>query len=66
MPAERPTPPASTHDDDADWLDHDNELDAGAECGRWVNGRLARHCSKAGSEECDWICPLSGARADAP
>jgi len=30
------------------------------ECGRWDNGKLTQQCTKAGSEECDWICPLSG------
>lgn len=30
------------------------------ECGRWDNGRLTNQCTKAGSEECDWVCPLSG------
>lgn len=39
--------------DDADDFDED----PGAECGRWSNGRLMAHCSKAGSEECDWECP---------
>lgn len=32
----------------------------GEECGRWINGRLGRHCSKAGSEECDFECPYRG------
>ena len=45
-------------------LDCDDELsDEDAtmeECGRWDNGRLTNQCTKAGSEECDWICPLSG------
>ena len=38
---------APTHPDD----------DFGAECGRWLNGRLMASCTKAGSEECDWECP---------
>lgn len=29
----------------------------GEECGRWRNGRLARYCAKAGTEECDFECP---------
>lgn len=33
------------------------ECHEGEECGRWDNGRLTRHCSKAGSEECDFECP---------
>jgi hypothetical protein len=31
----------------------------GEECGRWRNGRLDKHCTKAGSEECDFECPYS-------
>ena len=42
-----------------DWDDEEDELEQwpGEECGRWVNGKLTDHCSKAGSEECDWECP---------
>lgn len=36
----------------------DEEM-AAEECGRWRNGRLDPQCLKAGSEECDWICPYS-------
>lgn len=36
----------------------DDDRDAGEDCGRWVNGRLSTQCSKAGSEECDWECPI--------
>lgn len=42
------------------FADRDDELDGpepGEECGRWVNGRLGRYCSKVGSEECDFECP---------
>ena len=35
------------------------EYDPGEECGRWQNGRLARGCSLAGTEWCDWDCPYS-------
>lgn len=39
---------------------HDEcECQIGADCGRWRNGRLDKHCSKAGSEECDFECPYS-------
>ena len=31
--------------------------DLGEECGRWINGRLTKSCTKAGSEECDFECP---------
>lgn len=44
---------ACIHDDDGD-----EECDESEECGRWDNGRLSKQCSKAGSEECDWICPI--------
>lgn len=37
--------------------EEDDDLDSGEECGRWDNGRLTHSCSKAGSEECDFICP---------
>jgi hypothetical protein len=35
----------------------DDGPEPGEECGRWSNGRLTAHCSKAGSDECDWECP---------
>lgn len=48
---------------DNDYDDYEEELseeDAAAqECGRWRNGNLVKQCLKAGSEECDWICPYS-------
>lgn len=46
--------------DDYDVEDEPSDEEMAAEeCGRWHNGRLGRFCSKAGSEECDWICPYS-------
>jgi hypothetical protein len=66
----QPPAPKATNDNAVAWLqediDHecihdDDEEDGGAEeeeCGRWDNGRLGFQCSKAGSEECDWICPI--------
>jgi hypothetical protein len=42
--------------------DMDMDLDGpypGEECGRWRNGKLDKHCTKAGSEECDFECPYS-------
>ena len=33
---------------------------AAEECGRWRNGRLTRNCTKAGSEDCDFLCPYRG------
>jgi hypothetical protein len=41
---------ADDDDDDGDFAEE--------ECGRWYNGKLGRQCTKAGSEECDWICPI--------
>jgi hypothetical protein len=43
------------NDDEGD----DDDYDPGEECGRWQNGRLARGCSLAGTEWCDWDCPYS-------
>lgn len=37
----------------------DEEEDREAECGRWINGRLGSTCLLAGTEWCDWECPLS-------
>jgi Lar family restriction alleviation protein len=31
--------------------------DTDEDCGRWDNGRLARHCEKAGTEFCMFDCP---------
>ncbi len=53
-------------DPDQDWIDDqmldddedDCENDGWDECGRWINGRLSTQCRKAGSEECDWDCPI--------
>lgn len=36
------------------------ECHNGDDCGRWNNGRLTKHCTKAGSEECDFECPYRG------
>lgn len=44
-------------DDYFDEQEFDEEDMAGEECGRWDNGRLSHSCSKAGSEECDFVCP---------
>ncbi len=47
-----------------DEIDDGEELSeedmAGEECGRWDNGRLSHSCTKAGSEECDFICTYRG------
>jgi hypothetical protein len=46
--------------DDYDDGDYDDGPKPGEECGRWMNGRLTKSCSKAGSEECDFDCPYRG------
>lgn len=28
------------------------------DCGRWRNGVLSDQCLLAGSEDCDWECPI--------
>lgn len=54
---------SSEKDNPLDWeFEEDFPEDGpyeGEECGRWINGRLGRYCTKAGSEECDWECPYS-------
>lgn len=45
---------------DADYFRDAEQLDGpepGDECGRWRDGKLSPHCTKAGSEECDFECP---------
>lgn len=46
-------------DDDQEhgWSPED-DYNTGEECGRWRDGALGKYCSKAGSEECDWECPI--------
>ena len=45
--------------------DEDHEIGGFTEedCGRWHNGRLSDQCTLAGSEDCDWECPI-GYRGD--
>lgn len=33
-----------------------------AECGRWDNGALVSSCRLAGTEWCDWECPIGLSR----
>jgi hypothetical protein len=42
-------------EDDDDWLAFGED-----DCGRWINGRLTHSCTLAGTEDCDWECPLRG------
>jgi hypothetical protein len=39
-----------------DELDED-DYDPGEDCGRWINCKLTRSCSLAGTEFCDFECP---------
>ncbi len=41
----------------------EDEFDLTDDCGRWRNGTLTRYCALAGTEYCDWDCPLHGARS---
>lgn len=46
-----------------DWDEHDEEDEdelslMEQECGRWNNGGLSPQCSQAGTEWCDWECPI--------
>lgn len=53
-------PPPDEYDWDDGYYDLDDFADGpepGEYCGRWINGRLGRYCTKAGSEECDFECP---------
>jgi hypothetical protein len=36
----------------------DEDEDLSAECGRWNGGKLTRQCRLAGTEWCDWDCPI--------
>jgi len=58
----RQSPAETVHDDD-DHLDdcvydEDDEEDREADCGRWRNGQLVPQCLLAGTEWCDWECPI--------
>ena len=44
-------------------FDEDDEDNREAECGRWDNGRLTRSCALAGTEWCDWECPIGYRRS---
>ncbi|MCK1693673.1 hypothetical protein [Bradyrhizobium sp. 144] len=49
-----------TCDDDHldDCVFEDDEDDREADCGRWRNGQLVSQCLLAGTEWCDWHCPI--------
>ena len=48
-----PPMPDDYQSDDDDEFDED----PGVDCGRWSNGKLTPHCSRSGTEECDFECP---------
>lgn len=59
---EQPTQQEWTQDeiDEQMFLDEEDDGDDAYEaCGRWNNGHLTQQCRLAGSEWCDWDCPLS-------
>lgn len=39
------------------WEDEEDGIEAGEECGRWINSRLTGSCTLAGTEQCDFECP---------
>jgi hypothetical protein len=46
-------------DDWDDGLD-DNDDEMHNACGRWdqnARGGMSAHCTQAGTEHCDWMCP---------
>lgn len=49
-------------DDFDDYNEYDDDLSdedcMEEECGRWMNGRLSGQCMLAGTEWCDWECPI--------
>lgn len=48
-------------DDFGDGPDDDADQDFGfteEDCGRWTDGRLGVQCRLAGTEDCDWECPI--------
>ena len=46
-----------TNYDDAHEFDEE-EYWEGEECGRWQNGALVTQCLNAGTEFCDFDCPI--------
>lgn len=44
--------------DPDDGFEEEDAYDATEDCGRWYDGKLNYQCTKAGSEECDWDCPI--------
>lgn len=51
-------PPIGWDDDFEEDSDLDEDDDGYEDCGRWRNGRLSEYCALAGTEWCDWECPI--------
>lgn len=51
-----------TQDEIDEVMLNDEPMDDGEDCGRWRDGKLSKQCASAGTEFCDWICPI-GLRA---
>lgn len=54
MPAAKREPIELVEDVVEEAVDEEDE----AECGRWTNARLQFQCRLAGTEWCDWDCPI--------
>lgn len=51
----RREPPGEYEEEDGN---EDDDEDREADCGRWIDGRLTKQCRLAGTEWCDWDCPI--------
>lgn len=61
---EDPGPELEDFDFGPDEDDEDDDFGFGEDdCGRWLNGKLSDQCRLAGTEDCDWECPI-GYRGD--
>jgi hypothetical protein len=47
-----------TQDEIDEQMFTDEDEDTSEECGRWNDGKLTRQCRLAGTEWCDWDCPI--------
>lgn len=47
--------PYEIDEDDRDFDEEDGDEE---DCGRWLDGKLSPQCRLAGSEWCDWDCPI--------
>lgn len=50
--------PYELTDEYLDGIADDDEGDGEEDCGRWRNGKLVTSCLSAGTEWCDWDCPI--------